>query len=195
MIHGLTKNSSDTRKRKAIFHYLVCGLLTLIILILDLSIPLGVAVAIPYIAIVVLSFSSPNKKFTIFMSIICSLLTIVGFFFSPQGEKMWVAITNRLLTLFAIWIVHFLVSQKRELDRKLLHGLLPICASCKKIRDDKGYWNQVEAFIKEHSEANFSHSVCPECAKLLYPKFYDKVLPGEPGDKNSKEPWSDKGNF
>ena len=51
---------------------------------------------------------------------------------------------------------------------KQLSGLLPICASCKKIRDDKGYWNQIESYIKEHSEAEFSHSICPDCAKKLY---------------------------
>lgn len=52
---------------------------------------------------------------------------------------------------------------------KKLSGLLPICASCKKIRDDKGYWNQIEAYIQEHSEAKFSHGICPECFKKLYP--------------------------
>lgn len=51
---------------------------------------------------------------------------------------------------------------------KLLSGLLPICASCKKIRDDKGYWNQIEAYIKSHSEAEFSHSICPDCMEKLY---------------------------
>jgi PAS domain S-box-containing protein len=58
---------------------------------------------------------------------------------------------------------------------KALGGLLPICASCKKIRDDKGYWNQLEDYIQKHSEAEFSHSVCPDCAKILYPEleFYD----------------------
>ena len=50
-----------------------------------------------------------------------------------------------------------------------LRGLLPICASCKKIRDDKGYWNQIETYISNHSEAEFSHSICPECVKKLYP--------------------------
>jgi PAS domain S-box-containing protein len=49
-----------------------------------------------------------------------------------------------------------------------LRGLLPICASCKKIRDDKGYWNQLETFIQEHSEAEFSHGFCPDCMKKLY---------------------------
>ncbi len=52
---------------------------------------------------------------------------------------------------------------------KLLSGFLPICASCKKIRDDKGYWNQIEAYIRDHSEAEFSHAICPECMKKLYP--------------------------
>ena len=52
---------------------------------------------------------------------------------------------------------------------KQLSGLLPICSSCKKIRDDKGYWNQIEAYIQEHSEAEFSHSICRECARTLYP--------------------------
>jgi PAS domain S-box-containing protein len=54
---------------------------------------------------------------------------------------------------------------------KILSGLLPICASCKKIRDDKGYWNQIESYIHNHSEAEFSHSICPECAKKLYPEI------------------------
>jgi len=55
---------------------------------------------------------------------------------------------------------------------KTLSGLLPICASCKKIRDDRGYWNQIEFYIRDRSEAEFSHSICPECAKKLYPEIY-----------------------
>jgi len=54
---------------------------------------------------------------------------------------------------------------------KTLSGLLPICASCKKIRDDEGYWNQIETYIGDHSEAEFTHSICPECMKKLYPDF------------------------
>jgi PAS domain S-box-containing protein len=52
---------------------------------------------------------------------------------------------------------------------RTLSGLLPICAACKKIRDDKGYWNQIETFIRDHSEAEFSHGICPDCARKLYP--------------------------
>jgi PAS domain-containing protein len=65
---------------------------------------------------------------------------------------------------------------QEALDKvNLLGGLLPICASCKKIRDDKGYWNQIETYIRDHSEAEFSHGICPDCAKKLYPEFYDRV--------------------
>jgi hypothetical protein len=52
---------------------------------------------------------------------------------------------------------------------KTLSGFLPICASCKKIRDDEGYWNQIESYISEKSEAVFSHGICPECAEKYYP--------------------------
>jgi len=55
---------------------------------------------------------------------------------------------------------------------KLLSGFLPICSSCKKIRDDKGYWQQIEAYISEHSDTRFSHGLCNKCAKRLYPEYY-----------------------
>ena len=57
---------------------------------------------------------------------------------------------------------------------KTLSGFLPICSSCKKIRDDKGYWNQIESYISEHSEVDFSHSICPACEKKLYPEYYEE---------------------
>ncbi len=69
-----------------------------------------------------------------------------------------------------------LVGELREaLDQvKRLSGLLPICATCKKIRDDKGYWNEIESYICEHSEADFTHGICPECAEKYYPEFFNK---------------------
>jgi len=54
---------------------------------------------------------------------------------------------------------------------KTLSGLLPICANCKKIRDDQGYWKQVEVYVGNHSEATFSHGICPDCFKKLYPEL------------------------
>ena len=70
---------------------------------------------------------------------------------------------------------------------KSLSGLLPICASCKKIRDDQGYWEQVEAYISSHSEATFTHGLCPECFHKLYPEFEDRApgpaTTGTPAEK------------
>ena len=57
---------------------------------------------------------------------------------------------------------------------KKLSGMLPICSSCKKIRDDEGYWQQIEEYIRDHSEADFTHGICNECVKELYPEFYKK---------------------
>ncbi len=64
--------------------------------------------------------------------------------------------------------------QQALADVKTLSGLLPICSNCKKIRDDQGYWTQLELYIQQHSSTKFTHGICPECAKKLYPEFYTK---------------------
>jgi len=55
---------------------------------------------------------------------------------------------------------------------RILSGLLPICSACKKIRDDQGYWNKIEDYLSSHSQVTFTHGICPECAKKLYPDYY-----------------------
>lgn len=62
---------------------------------------------------------------------------------------------------------------------RVLDGLLPICSACKKIRDDKGYWNQLEVYISDHTDTSFSHGICPDCAIELYGKYLQ-------GDKHDK---------
>ncbi len=68
-------------------------------------------------------------------------------------------------------LIEQLMSAKSEIHR--LSGMLPICSSCKKIRDDTGYWHQLEVYIDDHSDAQFSHGICPQCAKSLYPGYSD----------------------
>lgn len=63
--------------------------------------------------------------------------------------------------------------QQAVAEIKTLHGIVPICASCKKIRDDEGAWHQLEAYISRHTDARFSHGICKDCAKKLYPEYYD----------------------
>lgn len=72
---------------------------------------------------------------------------------------------------------HLISELKKSLAQvKLLSGFIPICASCKKIRDDQGFWNQIEAYISQHSDAKFSHGICPDCVRKLYPEVADEIL-------------------
>jgi hypothetical protein len=66
-----------------------------------------------------------------------------------------------------------LIAELQEALRNIrtLHGLIPICSSCKKVRDDRGYWQQVEVYIRDHSDAEPSRGICPECFKKMYPKY------------------------
>lgn len=139
----------------------------------------------PYIAVVLFSLWAPKKNFTVTVAVLTSVLTIVGFFYSPPGGEMWKVLFNRGLALFAIWVTAGLTLQRKIAeekrisamndhakalqDLKVLQGLLPICAHCKKIRDDGGSWNRLEKYITNHSEAVFSHGICPTCVKELYP--------------------------
>jgi hypothetical protein len=68
--------------------------------------------------------------------------------------------------------------EKAMSEVRTLSGLLPICANCKKICDDKGSWHEIEEFIHDRSEADFSHGICPECAKALYPEYWERKRGG-----------------
>jgi hypothetical protein len=65
--------------------------------------------------------------------------------------------------------------EKAQQEIKTLRGIIPICTSCKKIRNDEGYWQQVETYISNHSEALFSHGVCPDCMEELYPEYTQRI--------------------
>jgi hypothetical protein len=163
---------------------ILCLFLSIIIFIIDSSIPLGVAGGVPYILVVLISLWSEKKSLPILAAILGSILTVAGFYSSPPGGELWKVIFNRALALFAIWTTAVLSMQRNVImeerqsalndrekawaDLKVLKGLLPICSSCKKIRDGKGYWNQIESYIREHSEAEFSHGLCEECTEKLY---------------------------
>ena len=84
-----------------------------------------------------------------------------------KGETSSTAIIRTIL--YAIERQRLLTKLQNALDEiKTLRGLIPICSHCKKIRDDKGYWNILEAYIQKHSEASFSHGICPDCSDALY---------------------------
>jgi hypothetical protein len=170
--------------------YLGCAALLVAFLLADLVMPLGVAMGIPYVVAVLVTLWSPEKRLTIVVAAVSSLFVIMVFLYQPPQGELWKVILNRALALMAIWATAMLaVERKRIEDRrekavrdrekaleeiKILRDLLPMCASCKKIRDDEGYWIQVDEYIRDNSEAEFTHGLCPECAKRLYPGFVIK---------------------
>ena len=97
---------------------------------------------------------------------------------NDEGEPLSVATTERDITernhaeKEKIELIKQL--QKALAEVKTLRGIIPICMICKQIRDDKGYWEEVEVYVHKHSEANFSHGICPNCLKKKFPKIYEK---------------------
>jgi len=111
----------------------------------------------------------PDIRFTLAMATVCPLIIAptVIYFYSRLSDKLD---KNR----------QALEELNRELQAALdeiheLSGLLPICSACKKIRDDKGYWNQIEQYLSKHAKVQFSHSICPDCAAALYPEIYSRI--------------------
>ncbi|MBN2430903.1 MAG: GAF domain-containing protein [Acidobacteria bacterium] len=79
--------------------------------------------------------------------------------------------------------------EKALADIKTLRGLVPICAQCKKIRDDAGFWNRLESYLSAHTEARLSHGLCPDCLRTLYPEYADRILePAAHDDSADEEP-------
>jgi len=277
--------------------------LTTGVFVLDLALPLGIAVPMLYAIPLLLTSKDLSRRFTLGLAAVASCLTVLGFLLSSRGPELWPAVANRSLSLVTIWVTTILVilnkravqgqqdqeTQRRLLleqlpallwvadtnltitfvqgrilstlglapegivgttvpeyfplepksvpftthlralqgdpgsyvatfkertlrayveplrtpngvitgcigialditeqkrleeqreqlieelrnaltDIKTLRGLLPICAWCKKIRDDRGYWTQIEQYIRAHSEAEFTHGICPECRQKL----------------------------
>jgi PAS domain S-box-containing protein len=141
-----------------------------------------------------------------------------------NGEALWVNLTVAAIrgqnneVLYALGMVENisrrkLAEQERErlvydlqqaLDKiKTLRGLLPMCAWCKKVRNDKGYWQKVETYVQEHSDASFTHGICPECLNKVDPATAAEVLENDKEGKRLKKerrrferkPFTEAGNY
>ncbi|MCB2192934.1 MAG: PAS domain S-box protein [Deltaproteobacteria bacterium] len=107
-----------------------------------------------------------------------------------QGQGLGVVVSGLDITVrinYAREREKLIDSLQAALDQvQTLSGLLPICSHCKKIRDDSGYWRQIEQYVEKHSQAEFSHSLCPQCAGKLYPEYFsDSAAEASPGAKIS----------
>ena len=115
--------------------------------------------------------------------LICGLLGIIAIMI---GTVIFIKVTEPLIVK-----LHDTIAELHNAlaDVNQLSGLLPICAYCKKIRDDKGYWNQIEAYLQKHTEAEFSHGICPDCEKKMYADLDKRKLENKKGyiDGNFKD--------
>jgi hypothetical protein len=134
------------------------------------------------------------------VSVVCTLVWLFIDLNSGHAyPSPWLGAWNAAIRLLSFLTITFTVSRVKELwdaekelsaqlqtslsQVKELQGLLPICASCKKIRNDTGYWEQIELYLIEHSNVEFTHGLCPECSKRLYPE----VLGSEQPTVNSEQ--------
>lgn len=151
----------------------------------SLATPLGFVDWLGYMFCLLLGYQWLSGRGIGILTALCALLVIVDYFLSPVSLLHTdIDITNRLIGVSVLCLSAYLLIRRKnaEEDRerlifelrqaldniKTLSGMLPICASCKKIRDDKGYWEDVADYISAHSEALFSHGLCPDCLEKAY---------------------------
>lgn len=148
-----------------------------IIFIVDLLLPRGVAISMLYVIPILLAVSCRQHWFRVSVAAGCTALTLLGYAFSQSGVPAWIALSNRALVVAAIWISAVLAWRHLYAKQQInvLQSLLPVCASCKKIRDDKGYWSQVEEYLEAQTKTMLTHGICPECIQKWYPDFYPQV--------------------
>ena len=127
------------------------------------------SVAPPYLIIV----STKSEKSDVIAALDAGANDYLTKPFDPGELRARIEVGRRMIEM------RFELNEKvKELRQALaevrtLKGIVPICANCKNVRDDQGYWNRVESYLNEHTEADFTHAVCPDCMKRLYPQFED----------------------
>lgn len=151
-----------------------------LVFVLDLSGRFGNAVGVLYAAPVLLVGlgAARQKAPMIVLASGCCALTVVGFAFSSDTSVVGVGVVNRVLSLLVIWLATSLclLYLRAEDYLESARDCLPICASCKKIRDEEGRWDHLESYFSEQFAVKFTHGICPDCVRQLYPELVKKHL-------------------
>jgi len=117
----------------------------------------------------------PSVRFYAGAPLVCSDGVALGTLCVVDNKpRTLTPLQERALKVLSRQVVAHIELREALAQVKRLEGLFPICSGCKRIRDDQGYWNQIEVYVSEHSEAEFSHSICPECISRLYPEVAPK---------------------
>ena len=155
-----------------------CLLAATIVLVIDYITGRLIQFPIAYVLPVGMAAWREQKPTAYAMAIFLPFARVWFHFPWHETQSLSVAVLNALIAVLALILYAYLVDriawQTRSLEKKVrvLEGILPVCASCKRIRTEKGEYEQIEKYITEHSQASFSHGICPECAKKLYPEYF-----------------------
>lgn len=155
-----------------------CLFLALIVLVTDYL--TGPLIQFPVLYVVPVGLASwyGGRRWGYLFAVLMALMRLCYFSIWDTPWGVSVTIVNTLIRIIVftgyVYLVDKVGTQHRALEREvqMLSGLLPICSFCKKIRDEEQVWQPLEAYITCHSEATFSHGLCPECARIHYPDYY-----------------------
>jgi hypothetical protein len=155
---------------------------------IDSLFPLGVASGMFYVPLLFVCQPASGRRWLLPVAVSSTALIVLDLSLGIGGSisPAWVYLTNRGGSIGVLWAIVLLLRRSFRLEaahdlavaqaaalaeRRVLGGLLPICASCKRIQRSDDVWQSLEAYIQAHSEASFSHGVCPSCVASLYPEL------------------------
>jgi len=156
--------------------------LGLLIFAVDLTLPLGIALPLAYVGPVLVTLWLARHSDTLVAAAVSTVFTVVGALASPEGGVLWIGAVNRSLAVAIVWTTAALVllHKRAAEDINMLRHWLPVCASCKKIRDDQGFWQGLEEFVEQHSDVLITHSLCPACMEKWYPELHPELIERHP---------------
>ena len=170
---------NSLKKQFKIWPNISCISVTAIVLAIDYFTGRVIRFPIIYVLPVSMSAWQEQKSMAYAIAIIMPLARVAFHIPWNQVESISVAVLNAFISVlgltFYAYLVYRIAWQTRALKTKVrvLEGILPVCASCKRIRTEQGEFELIEKYITEHSEASFSHTICPECTKKLYPELFN----------------------
>jgi uncharacterized membrane protein len=186
----IRKFSAEQEDSNPARHMVLWVVLTVIaavaLLVLDAVTPLGLAAWLFQVVLLWIATLWANRRQLLALAAMCATFIVLGFWLPPKtGHMTWVDLSNVLFGIGTVWaLTHTCLRQRAAEDARrkaaqelkqaqdtvrVLSGLLPICAWCKKIRNEAGTWEQLELYIRDHSQAEFTHSMCQECAARYNP--------------------------
>jgi len=175
-----------SREERVTGIWLAAGLT--IVFAIDSLFPLGVASGMLYMPLLLLCQPAKGRRWLLPVAVGSTILIVLDLGLAIGGARSpeWVYLTNRAGSTGVLWTVAVLLRRSFRLEaahhdaleraaalaeRRVLSGLLPICAACKRIQHSDEAWQSLEAYIQAHSEASFSHGMCPSCLAALYPRL------------------------